>query len=215
MGYIDPSVELDAILTKKGRELLTSQPDKFNITKFALADDEIDYRLWNTNHTLGSEYYGEVIDNTPVIEPIPVENQVVKFKLITMPQLTSGLPVISLGSTSIDIRAGQRHIITPFISNVTNGNTAKGFTAVLSDSSLATLLPEEEIPGMDPEDVWEPGDSGTLTVRAITFVLRGITIRDHVTRYGTVTITGNEYGGRVVLQFTLVNYFSSPIYGEY
>ena len=50
MGYLDnTSVTVDAILTKKGREYLASGRGNFEITKFALGDDEVDYTLWNTH----------------------------------------------------------------------------------------------------------------------------------------------------------------------
>ena len=47
MGFLNnTSITVDAVLTKKGRELLAKGENQFNITKFALADDEVDYRLW-------------------------------------------------------------------------------------------------------------------------------------------------------------------------
>ena len=68
MGFLDnTSITVDAILTKKGRELLARGQDEFRITKFALADDEVDYELWNPAHSLGSDYYGIVIENMPVM----------------------------------------------------------------------------------------------------------------------------------------------------
>jgi len=59
MGYLDNSiVTVDAILTKKGRELLARGDGSFKITQFALADDEIDYTLYNPLHPSGSAFYG-------------------------------------------------------------------------------------------------------------------------------------------------------------
>ena len=53
MGYLDnSSITVDAILTKKGRELLARGRDEFKVTHFALADDEVDYDLYNTEHPL-------------------------------------------------------------------------------------------------------------------------------------------------------------------
>ena len=41
MGYLNnTSVVVDAILTKKGRELLAKGEDQFKITQFALGDDD-------------------------------------------------------------------------------------------------------------------------------------------------------------------------------
>ena len=44
MGYLDnSSITVDAILTKRGRELLARNDGSFQITQFALGDDEVDY----------------------------------------------------------------------------------------------------------------------------------------------------------------------------
>ena len=43
------TITVDAILTKKGRELLARGQNEFRISKFALADDEIDYNLYDTS----------------------------------------------------------------------------------------------------------------------------------------------------------------------
>ena len=60
MGYLDPSVlTIDAILTRKGREALAKNDGSFRITQFALADDEIDYTLYNPSHPSGSAFYGD------------------------------------------------------------------------------------------------------------------------------------------------------------
>ena len=59
MGFLNnTTVTVDAILTTKGRELLARGDGSFSITQFALADDEIDYTLYNPNHPSGSAFYG-------------------------------------------------------------------------------------------------------------------------------------------------------------
>ena len=66
MGFLNnTTVTVDAILTKKGRELLAQGTNAFNITKFALADDEVDYRLYDTSHPNGTDFYGAVIEAMP------------------------------------------------------------------------------------------------------------------------------------------------------
>jgi len=83
MGYLDNSSRvLDAILTKKGREVLSSGGD-FNVTKFALGDDEIDYALWDTTHVKGTDFYGAVIDNLPTLEPFNDPSEIMKYKLVS------------------------------------------------------------------------------------------------------------------------------------
>ena len=80
MGFLDnSSTTVDAILTKKGRELLARGRNEFKITKFALADDEIDYTLWDVTNPNGTNYYGAVIENMPLLEAIPDENQMMRY----------------------------------------------------------------------------------------------------------------------------------------
>ena len=93
MGYLDnQSIIVDAVLTKKGRELLSRQDGSFNITQFALGDDEIDYTLFNENHPNGSSFSGEAIENLTLLEAIPNDNFILKSKLVTLPRGTSKMP---------------------------------------------------------------------------------------------------------------------------
>ncbi len=81
MAYLNKTSQvLKAVLTNKGREKLAQ--GNFNVTHFALADDEIDYTLWNTAHPSGSDYYGTVIENLPLLEPVPNETSVMRYKLL-------------------------------------------------------------------------------------------------------------------------------------
>ena len=82
MAILNPTVvTVDAILTKKGRELLARNDGSFQITQFSLADDEIDYTLYNPNHPSGSAFYGEAIENTPVLQAFPDDTQIMRYKL--------------------------------------------------------------------------------------------------------------------------------------
>jgi hypothetical protein len=96
MGFINnTSTILNAVLTKKGRQYLAKSDGKFSITKFALSDDEIDYTLWDRAHPLGSDYYGAVLESTPMLEPCVDPEVVMKYKLFTMPVGTKALPYIT------------------------------------------------------------------------------------------------------------------------
>ena len=119
MGFLDnTSITVDAILTKKGRELLARGQDEFRITKFALADDEIDYNLWDTSHPNGSNYYGAVIENMPLLEAFVDENQLMRYKLTTLPKETAKLPILELPSQSLNFTgAGITQTISPNASN--------------------------------------------------------------------------------------------------
>ena len=71
MGFLDnSSITVDAILTKRGREILAAGGD-LNITKFALSDEEIDYTLYDVTHPNGTDSYGAVIENMSLLEATP------------------------------------------------------------------------------------------------------------------------------------------------
>jgi hypothetical protein len=103
MAYIDnQSITVDAVLTKKGRELLAKNGN-LNITSFALADDEIDYTLYEPNHPNGSAFYDIAIRNTPVFEPLTDETQVMKYKLVTLNQGVTAKELTFLKHQSFDL----------------------------------------------------------------------------------------------------------------
>ena len=141
MGFLNnTSVTVDAVLTKKGRELLARGQDEFQITKFALADDEIDYRLWDVTHPNGSNFYGAVIENMPLLEAFVDENQVMRFKLVSLPKNTAKLPVLEVPSPSLVFNGpGVTQTITP---NTRNGSDAEaGYSFTLHDATIANLTP--------------------------------------------------------------------------
>ena len=96
MAFLDrSSLIVDAVLTNKGRERLSS--NSFEITKFALGDDEIDYRMYNEANTNGPNYYGVAIENMPILEATTKADTALKFKLITLPPGTVETPQVELG----------------------------------------------------------------------------------------------------------------------
>ena len=136
MGYLDnTSVVVDAILTKKGRELLSRQDGSFKITQFALADDEIDYTLYNENHPNGTAFYGEAIEALPLIEAIPNENNTMISKLVTLPRGTTKIPVLDLDSTSIQKGRGSNFTITPSTLNF-DTSIESSYTFTIADRRL-------------------------------------------------------------------------------
>ena len=120
MGFLDnTSITVDAILTKKGRELLARGKNEFKISKFALSDDEIDYTLWDVTHPNGTNYYGEVIENMPLLEASPDENQIMRYKLTTLPKNTTKMPILELPAPSFTFNgAGITQTVSP---NTRNG----------------------------------------------------------------------------------------------
>ena len=208
MGYLDnTSVTIDAILTLKGRELLAKGGSAFSITQFAVGDDEVDYSLWNPDHPLGTEYYGTIIENMPITEAIPDETQALKYKLITLPKQTTNIPVVTVGNTSITLLApGDSTIIAPNTSNFKGGNATLGYTAILSDSTVAdiqvTRALQNSVLPTTPRFIGDNEDAQSVAVAGFEFRIIAKTqlIED---KTATVTVIANETGGSVTINLTV------------
>jgi hypothetical protein len=204
MGYLNNStITVDAILTKKGRELLARGQNEFKITQFALSDDEIDYDLWNPAHPLGSDYYGIIIENMPLVEAFTDESNIMRYKLVTLPKRTARIPVINVPQTSITlVSPGQVSTIVPTTTNFTSGNATLGYTAILSDSDAATLQVVQTVnAGVSPTVPRFIGDEESAqSVSAVGFSFNIIAKQQLVSDVNaTITIIGNETGGRATI----------------
>jgi len=220
MAYQDNNVvTIDAILTTKGRELLSQGSSDFNITQFALSDDEIDYDLYNPAHPQGSEYYGVVIENMPLTEALPDEKNSMRFKLVTLDKKTTVMPQLDAGVSNITLSgSGQKQVISPTTKNLQGANATQGYTLVLSDSDVADVrvtrpLLNGSAPTI-PRFIGDSDSSQTVSVIGFEFeiIAKPSTRGD---QYATVTVIGNETGGRVsinvlVKQLTVNEAVSNP-----
>ena len=210
MAILNPTtVTVDAILTTKGRELLARNDGSFQITQFSLADDEIDYTLYNPNHPSGSAFYGEAIQNMPLLEAFPQETQIMKYKLVTLPRGTAKLPVLDLGYTEVVIRQGASLTITPQTLNylgATSTFEANGYTATISDSRLVSSFIGTGITLTTPItdlntttgavlSVTQVGTSFSLTATTVN-TLFGSTLTQLAT---TITVIGRDSGARITI----------------
>jgi hypothetical protein len=214
MAILNPTtVTVDAILTTKGRELLARNDGSFQITQFALADDEIDYTLYNPSHPSGSAFYGEAIENTPVLEAIPNESQIMRYKLVTLPRGTSKLPVINIGYNSISLRQGASLTITPQTLNYLGSTStfeANGYTATIADSRLVSSFSGTGITTTTPVQGLNTTTGAVLSVTQVgtSFTLTGTTIN---TLFGsslstlttTITVIGRDSGARVTIPLNI------------
>ena len=140
MGYLDNTqVIVDAVLTKRGRELLARNDGSFRITQFALADDEIDYSLYNEFHPNGSQFAGEAIENGTLLEAFPDENNIMIHKLVTLPRGTTKLPIVTANVSKIQLSLGSTTNINPTTLNfggVANLKEPSGYMATIADRRL-------------------------------------------------------------------------------
>jgi|LakMenEpi03Aug12_release.lakeMendotaPanAssembly.Ray.scaffolds.fasta_scaffold891357_1 hypothetical protein len=218
MGYLDnSSITVDAILTKKGRELLAQGRNAFNITQFALADDEVDYDLWNPSDTRGSAYYGSIIENMPLTEALPDETQVMKYKLITLPANTESIPQLknNFSSYTFTRNGAFTFPITPFVDGFTSANQKLGYTVTLADSTYLDLqvASTSTIVASGSQSIGDVNVSGakTKSLVGLSFNLVRIGAVPNVNntegsiqlQATTITIVGNETGGNLVIPVTV------------
>jgi hypothetical protein len=206
MGFLNnTNITVDAVLTKKGRELLAKGENQFNITKFALADDEVDYRLWDVTHPNGSDFYGNVIESMPLLEAFPDENHVMRYKLVTLPKSTQAMPILEVAQSAITLRRlNSVSILNPSTQN--GSDDTLGYTFILHNQSMARLrvragaqvsaggttvpffLDEDDLPN------------------SISVVGKSVEIRPkRLTRTQTtqITIVGNETAATTTLNLTV------------
>jgi hypothetical protein len=216
MGYLNNSViTVDAILTTKGRELLAANDGSFRITQFALSDDEIDYTLYNPTHPSGSAFYGEAIDGMPLLEAFPNENQIMKYKLATLPRGTAKLPILNLGYNAITLQQGAVIAITPqtlnYLGNDQVYETA-GYAATIADVRLlntfdATGINTAAATAANLTSTTTIGTNVSSTITGTQFTLRATTVNtlfgSNSTLVSTLTVTGLDSGARITVPITI------------
>ena len=192
MGYLNnTSVVVDAILTNTGRQLLAQNDGSFQITQFSLSDDEVDYTLYNPNQPSGSAFYGEAIENMPIIQAFPESNEIMKYKLITLPRGTAKLPVVNLGYNTIVIKQGASLSITPQTLNYLGATSTfeqSGYVATIGDVRTTSAFNGV---GINTPNATALNASGTVTI--------GTNV--------SKTVIGRDSGARIQIpvQVTYVN----------
>jgi hypothetical protein len=216
MGYLNNQVvTVDAILTTKGRELLAKNDGSFRITQFALADDEIDYTLYNPNHPSGSAFYGEALQNMPLLEAFPMETQIMKYKLATLPRGTAKLPVLNLGYSAVTLKQGASLAITPQTLNYLGNAQAyetSGYSATISDVRLMSTftgigINSTAAQNANATSTTTLGTNVSTTVIGSQINLRATTVN---TLFGTntqlaatLTVVGLDSGARLTIPITI------------
>jgi hypothetical protein len=214
MGLLDNrTVTVDAILTKKGRELLAKNDGSFRITQFSLSDDEIDYTLYNPNHPSGSAFYGEAIEAMPLLEAFPDETQIMKYRLVTLPRGTAKLPVLDIGYTSITLRQGATLAITPQTLNYLGASTtfeSSGYNVIIGDSRLLSVFNGVGINTPEVQTLNSTTTIGTNVSRTVIGTTINLTATTVNTLFGTnaslntiLTVVGRDSGARLTVPLTI------------
>tara|TARA_Y100000593_G_scaffold19326_1_gene38512 strand:+ start:20299 stop:21246 length:948 start_codon:yes stop_codon:yes gene_type:complete len=138
MGFLDNSgdIILDAVLTDHGRKVLAKGDGSFQITKFAVGDEEIDYSLYNINHASGSAYYDLEILQTPVLEAFTNNASSMKTKLISYDnERLLYLPMLKLNTNLNDTRQHTSGSFFIAVDQETEGTDAAATTAAVGIDS--------------------------------------------------------------------------------
>ena len=212
MGYLNnTSVVVDAILTDKGRQLLAQNDGSFQITQFSLSDDEVDYTLYNPNHPSGSAFYGEAIENMPIIQAFPEANEIMKYKLITLPRGTAKLPVISIGYNTIILKQGSSVSITPQTLNYLGATSTfeqSGYVATIGDVRTMSAfngvgINTANATALNATGTTTVGTNVSKTVIGTTINLTATTVNTlfgtNTTLYTTLTVIGRDSGARLFI----------------
>jgi hypothetical protein len=208
------TVTIDAVLTAKGRELMARNDGSFQITQFSLADDEVDYTLYNPQNPSGSAFYGQAIEAMPVIEAFPDDTQIMIYKLVTLPRGTAKLPVINIGYNSINLKQGATLTITPQTLNylgATSTFEANGYAVTIGDVRYLSTFSSTGVAGAEvtPTGVTQTlGSQVSQTLIGTSFTLTGTTIN---TLFGsnsnqittTITVLGRDSGARITVPLVI------------
>ena len=142
MGFLDNSgdIILDVVLTDLGRQLLAKGDGSFNIAKFALGDDEIDYALYDNNNPSGSSYYDLSILQTPIFEAFTDNAASMKNKLLTIEnQNLLFLPVTKLNQALATTKMNPSGAFFVAVDRNTEDNSNNSLTSSIAFDSEGTL----------------------------------------------------------------------------
>lgn len=214
MSYLSStSVVVDAILTKKGRELLARNDGSFRITQFSLADDEIDYTLYNPNHPSGSAFYGEAIEAMPIIQAYPNDTEIMKYKLITLPRGTAKIPVIATISGLDGLLQGQSQAIRPQTLNYLGATSTfeqSGYIFTIGDSRVMSAFNGVGINTPEATALNTTTTIGTNVSKTVIGTTLNFTTTTVNTLFGsntqlqtTLVIVGRDSGARVSIPVTI------------
>lgn len=176
MSFLSSTATIDAILTKKGRELLSA--GNFNPSKFALSDDEIDYGL------LSTEDGESKILNTMILEASSLggdSNTQLKYKLI----ISDGqilIPQISVEPVSANMVV---YDIFEVRLSTTDGGSDLSYTVVNNTSGL-TLSPLKAISELQKQAYISSSGKNFTSIMNQLNILKSV--------YGDVKFNGQRPG---------------------
>ena len=226
MGYLDnSSITVDAVLTKKGREILKNGGN-LNITSFTLSDTGVDYTLWNPDHPSGSAFYGEAIENLPMLEASVHAFNNMSNRLISLNQSSIAIPAFVLSGTDSKNSTSITHnnddpvsqLITlrlvgfssannqgvtavvqrPSVVDISTGNGISESQGISGTTVIRRFLSSEEVPQAIAYDIPAEVD-GSDRLSTLTLQFKS---QDNAGQVSTIYFNDNETGATIVLTVT-------------
>ena len=169
MGFLDnSSITVDAILTKRGRQIL-SGAGNFNITKFALSDEEVDYTLYDVTHPDGTDSYGVAIENMSLLEAAPNRANFQSFLTNT-----------SLAGVKVQLAQLNYNSVEKFtelaIAPTTVGGTAENYVFTIENTNIVKFK--------------SVSSARTITAKTVTLIAQSINPQATT----TLTVQGETTG---------------------
>ncbi len=163
----------------------------------------------------GSAYYGQAIENMPLLEAFPQATQTMKYKLVTLPRGTAVMPILNVGYSSITLKQGASLAINPQTLNYLGGTVVEssGYTATISDIRLLSTFQGVGINTPDVQalnlanQTTTIGTSVSRTVVGTTINMIATTVNTLFSStsqlQATLTITGRDSGASVTIPVTV------------
>jgi Lhr-like helicase len=147
----------------------------------------------------------------PHLDAFPDEQQIMKYKLVTLPRGTAKLPVLDLGYASINLKQGAQLAITPQTLNYL-GNTqtfeSAGYSATIGDVRLFSQFQGQ---GINTVAAQNANTTSTQTIgTTVTGTQINLTATTVNTLFGTqsqlrttLTVVGLDSGARLTIPVTI------------
>jgi hypothetical protein len=145
------------------------------------------------------------IRNTPVFEAFTDETQALKYKLVTLPSGVESIPIISLGQSSIDVDKDYKGEVVIVPSTNPVYNTTLGYTAVLANKNVGTIIGEQlQVTSTSTIPTFIGDVSSTTAQVALGLRFRFVPNSALTTTTVTnLTVVGNESGGSITIPVTV------------
>ena len=149
----------------------------------------------------------------PILEAFPIETQIMKYKLATLPRGTAKLPVLDLGYSALSLQQGSSLSLTPQTLNYLGNNQTyetSGYSVTISDVRLMSTFNGVGIntPAANANNTTPTlGTNVSKTVIGTQINLRGTTVNtlfgSTTQIVGTLTVVGLDSGARVTIPVTI------------